>query len=497
MNEHSFNATNLSELPSKLLRSQALIDGRWVDANDGKRILVSDPATGETVGVVPSLGVAETKLAIDAAERAFATWRNVSAYARSAILRRWFELIHEHMDDLASILSSEQGKPLQEARDEIALGARYVEWYAEEAKRAYGDSIPSPWPAKRLLVFPQPVGVCAAITPWNFPMSMVTRKVAPALAAGCTVVLKPAEETPLSALALAVLAMEAGLPAGVLNVLTGDPETIGRELSSNRKVRKLSFTGSTEIGRLLMAQSAPTLKKLSLELGGNAPFIVFEDADLPAAIDGLITAKFRNMGQTCISPNRIFVHERVHDAFAAGLVERVRTMKIGAAKDPTFGYGPLISAAALSKVEDHVADALGKGARVLTGGNRLGSIGFFYQPAVLVDVDVSMRLFTEETFGPVAPIILFRTDDEVVKLANDSEYGLAAYFYSRDLARIFKVGEALECGMVGVNTGFLTTEVAPFGGIKQSGMGREGGWQGMAEFMVTKYMCLDIAGGAA
>ena len=392
-------------------------------------------------------------------------------------------------DDLALILTTEQGKPLAEAKGEIAIGAAYVEWFAEEARRVYGDVIPTIANDRRLIVVKEPVGVCAAITPWNFPASMITRKVAPALAAGCTVVIKPAEATPYSALALAELAHRAGFPPGVLNVVTGDAPAIGGEMCANPTVRKLSFTGSTEVGRLLMKQVAPTVKKISLELGGNAPFVVFDDADLDAAAEGAIIAKYRNAGQTCVCTNRFFVHDRVYDAFAAKLVERVKALKVGPGTEPGVTQGPLIDAAAVEKVEAHIADATARGARVVTGGRRHALAGTFFEPTVLTGVTASMQIFREETFGPVAPLIRFSTDAEVIELANDTEYGLASYFYSRDIGRIWRVAEALEYGMVGVNTGLITTEVAPFGGVKQSGLGREGSMYGIDEFVQVKYVC--------
>ncbi len=432
-----------------LLRQQCYVDGKWLDADDGATHGVSNPATGRAIGTVPRFMGGETRRAIEAADRAWPAWRDKTAKERAAILRKWYELLLAHVDDLALILTSEQGKPLAESKGEIQIGAAYVEWFAEEAKRIYGDVIPTIGNDRRLVVVKQPVGVCAAITPWNFPCSMITRKVAPALAAGCTVVIKPAEATPFSALALAELAHRAGFPPGVLNVITGKASAIGGEMCANPTVRKLSFTGSTEIGRLLMQQVAPTVKKISLELGGNAPFIVFDDADLDAAAEGAIISKYRNAGQTCVCANRLFVHEKVYDAFAAKLAERVKALKVGPGTDAGVTQGPLINAAAVTKVEEHIADATSHGARVVTGGKRHALGGTFYEPTVLADVTADMLIFREETFGPVAPLIKFSTDAEVIELANRTEFGLASYFYSRDIGRIWRVAEALEYGMVG------------------------------------------------
>jgi len=480
----------LSLKDTKLFRDQCYVDGAWTGADSKKTFAVHNPATGEVLGGVPDLGVAETKRAIEAAERALPGWRAKTGKERAAILRRWNDLIVANLDDLALILTTEQGKPLAEAKGEIQIGAAYVEWFAEEAKRIYGETIPTPWADRRIVVIKQPVGVCAAITPWNFPHSMITRKVAPALAAGCTVVLKPAEQTPYSALALAELAERAGFPKGVLNILTGDAPSIGGELCANPAVRKLSFTGSTEVGRLLMRQSAPTVKKISLELGGNAPFIVFDDADLDAAAEGAMVSKYRNSGQTCVCANRLFVHDKVYDAFAAKLVEKVKALQVSPGTEAGATQGPLIDAQALAKVEEHVADAAKGGARVLTGGRRHARGGTFYEPTVLADVQPGMKVFREETFGPIAPLFRFRTDAEVIELANRTEYGLAAYFYSRDIGRVWRVAEALDYGMVGVNSGLITTEVAPFGGVKQSGLGREGSKYGCEEFVEVKYICM-------
>ncbi|MEO5765995.1 MAG: NAD-dependent succinate-semialdehyde dehydrogenase [Casimicrobiaceae bacterium] len=472
-----------------LLHQQCYVDGQWCDADDGATHTVANPATGRAIGTVPRFMGGETRRAIEAAERAWPAWRDKTAKERAAVLRKWYELMLAHVDDLALILTSEQGKPLAESKGEVSIGAAYVEWFAEEARRIYGDVIPTIGNDRRLVVVKQPVGVCAAITPWNFPCSMITRKVAPALAAGCTVVIKPAEATPFSALALAELAHRAGFPPGVLNVLTGKASAIGGEMCANPKVRKLSFTGSTEIGRLLMQQVAPTIKKISLELGGNAPFIVFDDADLDAAAEGAIISKYRNAGQTCVCANRLFVHDKVYDAFAAKLAARVKALKVGPGTEPDVAQGPLINADAVTKVEEHVADATSRGARIVTGGRRHALGGTFYEPTVLADVTPDMLIFREETFGPVAPLIRFSTDAEVVELANRTEFGLASYFYSRDIGRIWRVAEALDYGMVGINTGLITTEVAPFGGVKQSGIGREGSKYGIEEYVEVKYVC--------
>ncbi len=472
-----------------LLRQRCYVDGQWIDADDRGSIPVVDPALNLPIGTAPVFHAGETRRAIDAANRALPAWRAKTAKERSAILRAWHDLMLANVDDLAQILTAEQGKPLAEARGEVTIGAAYVEWFAEEAKRVYGDVIPTIGNDRRLVVIKEPVGVCAAITPWNFPCSMITRKVSPALAAGCTVVIKPAEATPFSAFALAELAHRAGFPPGVLNVITGDARSIGGEMCSNATVRKLSFTGSTEVGRLLMKQVAPTIKKISLELGGNAPFIVFDDADLDAAAEGAIISKYRNSGQTCVCANRLFVHENVYDAFAAKLGEKVRALKVGRGTESGVTQGPLINADAVAKVEEHLADATSHGARILTGGKRHPLGGTFFEPTVLTGVTPQMQIFREETFGPVAPLISFKDDAEVIELANRTEFGLASYFYSRDIGRIWRVAEALEYGMVGVNTGLITTEVAPFGGMKQSGLGREGSKYGVEEFVEVKYVC--------
>ncbi|MFC5299764.1 NAD-dependent succinate-semialdehyde dehydrogenase [Azospira restricta] len=475
-----------------LLRTSAYVDGRWEAADDGASFAVTDPASGEKIGEVPQMGARETARAILAADAALPGWRAKTAKERAALLRRWFELIVAHSDDLATLITAECGKPLAEAKGEVAYGAAFVEWFAEEAKRAYGETIPPVAGDKRLLTIKQPIGVCAAITPWNFPLAMITRKVAPAIAAGCTVVIKPAEQTPLTALALARLAHEAGLPPGVVNVVTGDPVAIGGELTASPVVRHLSFTGSTEVGRLLMAQCAPTIKKLSLELGGNAPFIVFDDADLDAAVDGLIVAKYRNTGQTCVCANRVLVQSGVYEEFAAKLAAKVAALKVGPGSEPGVVQGPLIDAAGLAKVEAHLADAVAHGARVLTGGKRHARGGTFFEPTVLAGVTHRMLVAREETFGPVAPLFAFDTEAQAIEMANATEFGLAAYFYSRDVGRVFRVGEALEYGMVGVNTGLISNEVAPFGGVKQSGIGREGSKYGLEEYLEIKYLCLAV-----
>nr|WP_315221265.1 NADP-dependent succinate-semialdehyde dehydrogenase [uncultured Duganella sp.] len=473
-----------------LLRQQAYIDGVWSDADNGETHPVTNPATGEQIGTVPRMGAAETRRAIDAANAAWPAWRKKTAKERAAILRKWNDLILENTDDLALLMTAEQGKPLTESRGEVAYGASFIEWFGEEAKRVAGETLASPWPDRRLLVTKEPIGVCAAITPWNFPIAMITRKAGPALAAGCPMVLKPAEATPYCALALAELAGRAGVPPGVFSVLTGASRDIGGEMTSNPIVRKLTFTGSTAIGRLLMEQSAPTIKKLSLELGGNAPFIVFDDADLDAAVEGAIASKYRNAGQTCVCANRLYVQDRVYEQFAEKLVAAVEKLKVGNGVDEGVTQGPLIDEKAVQKVEEHVADALSKGGRLLTGGKRHALGHSFFQPTVIADIGKDMLVASEETFGPLAPLFRFKTDEEVIALANDTEFGLASYFYSRDIGRIWRVAEGLECGIVGVNTGLISNEVAPFGGVKQSGLGREGSHHGIDEFLVVKYICL-------
>jgi len=474
----------------ELLRSHAYVGGAWVDAASGATLSVIDPANAEQVGTVPAMGEGEAYQAVSAAEAAWPAWRAATAKERAVVLQRWFRLMIEHQDDLALIMTREQGKPLDEARAEIGYAASFIEWFAEEAKRVSGDTLPVIQHGKRMLVIKQPIGVCAAITPWNFPSAMITRKAGAALAAGCTMVVKPAEQTPLSALALAVLAQRAGIPAGVFNVVTGDPVAIGRVLTGSPVVRKLSFTGSTEVGRLLMRQSAETVKKISLELGGNAPFIVFDDADIDAAVAGAMASKYRNAGQTCICANRILVQDDVHDAFADKLAAKARDLKVGAGTEPGVEQGPLIDPPALEKVEAHVADAVGKGARILVGGSRHALGGTFFQPTVITGITPQMRIAREETFGPVAPLMRFATEAEAIRIANDTESGLAAYCYSRDVARVFRVAEALEFGMIGVNTGAMSNEVAPFGGMKQSGIGREGSSYGIEEYLEIKYVCI-------
>lgn len=474
-----------------LLRHQAYIDGQWCDAPDGAVTEIFNPANGESLGHVPNLGAAETRRAIEAAQAAQPAWRALTAKERAARLRKWYELMLANQEDLAQIMTAEQGKPLAEARGEVLYAASFIEWFAEEAKRVYGDTIPGHQADKRLIVTKEPVGVTAAITPWNFPAAMITRKVGPALAAGCAMALKPAPQTPFSALALAVLAERAGIPAGLFSVLPADAERsreVGAELCANPIVRKLSFTGSTGVGIKLMEQCAPTLKKLSLELGGNAPFIVFEDADLDAAVEGALVAKYRNAGQTCVCANRLYVHEAVYDAFAEKLAAAVAKLRVGPGDEAGVVIGPLIDANAVAKVQSHLADALENGAKVLQGGKALG--GNFFAPTVLVDVTPDMRVAREETFGPLAPLFRFRDEAEVVRQANDTEFGLAGYFYTRDLGRTFRVAEALEYGMVGINTGLISNEVAPFGGMKASGLGREGSKYGLDEYLEIKYLCL-------
>jgi len=475
---------------SHLFREACYVDGQWIQANSGQTISVDNPATGEIIGTVPKLGAAETRQAIDAANRAFPAWSKKTAKERAVILRRWFDLMMQNQEDLARLMTLEQGKPLAESKGEVAYAAAFLEWFGEEAKRIYGDTIPQHQPDKRIVVIKQPIGVVACITPWNFPLAMITRKAGPALGAGCTVVIKPASQTPFSALALAELAERAGVPKGVLNIVTGSAKEIGAELTGNPLVRKLSFTGSTEIGKVLMAQCAGTIKKLSLELGGNAPFIVFDDADLDAAVEGAIASKYRNTGQTCVCTNRVLVQESVYDAFAAKLAVAVKALKPAPGLETGATQGPLIDDVAVQKVESHIRDAQSKGAKILVGGHRHSLGGRFFEPTVLTDVTPQMAVAREETFGPVAPLFRFKTEAEAIALANDTEFGLAAYFYGRDLARVWRVAEALEYGIVGINTGLISTEVAPFGGVKESGLGREGSKYGVDEFVEIKYLCI-------
>ncbi|MDA8430310.1 MAG: NADP-dependent succinate-semialdehyde dehydrogenase [Geobacteraceae bacterium] len=473
-----------------LFRQQCYINGNWLTADRGTHIDVTNPATGEILGTIPGMGADETQRAIQGAEAALPGWRAKTAKERSIILRRWFDLILANQEDLAIIMTAEQGKPLAEARGEIAYAASFIEWFAEEAKRVYGDTIPGHAPDKRIVVLKEPIGVCAAITPWNFPAAMITRKAAPALAAGCTMVVKPATATPFSALALAELGERAGIPAGVFSVVTGSARAIGGEMTANPIVRKLTFTGSTEIGKELMAQCAATVKKVSLELGGNAPFIVFDDADLDAAVEGAMASKYRNTGQTCVCTNRLIVQDGIYDVFSEKLAEAVARMRVGNGLLGDFQQGPLIDMTAVEKVEEHIADAVAKGARIVLGGKRHELGGSFFQPTILADVTPGMLVAREETFGPLAPLFRFKSDDEAIRMANDTEFGLASYFYSRDINRIWRVAEALEYGMVGINTGLVSTEVAPFGGMKQSGIGREGSKYGIEEFIEVKYLCI-------
>jgi succinate-semialdehyde dehydrogenase/glutarate-semialdehyde dehydrogenase len=478
---------------SRLFRQACYIDGSWIEMGAeaaGSVIEVDNPATGEIVGTVPRLGRTETRKAIAAAARAFPAWRRKTAKERALVMRRWFDLMMANQEDLARLMTTEQGKPLAEARGEVAYAASFLEWFGEEAKRVYGDTIPAHQPDKRIVVVKEPIGVVACITPWNFPLAMITRKAGPAIASGCTVVLKPASQTPFSALALAELAERAGVPPGVLNIITGTASEIGGELTSNPVVRKLSFTGSTETGKVLMAQCASTVKKLSLELGGNAPFIVFDDADLDAAVEGAITSKYRNTGQTCVCANRLLVQDTVYDRFAAKLADAVGKLKPAPGLEAGATQGPLIDDKAVEKVESHIADAMSKGAKVLVGGKRHALGGRFFEPTILIDVTPAMAVAREETFGPVAPLFRFTAEADAIALANDTEFGLAAYFYGRDVGRIWRVAEALEYGIVGINTGLISTEVAPFGGVKESGLGREGSKYGLEEFLEIKYLCL-------
>ena len=475
---------------SSLLRQQCYVDGAWIDSDGGDTIEVTNPATGEVLATVPKLGAAETRRAIEAADAAWGPWRAKTAKERANILRTWFNLMIDNTDDLGVLMTAEQGKPLAESKGEVVYAASFIEWFAEEAKRVYGDTIPPHGADKRIVVIKEPIGVVAAITPWNFPAAMITRKCAPALAAGCPVIIKPATATPLSALALAELAERAGMPKGVLNVVTGNAGDIGGELTSNRTVRKLSFTGSTEVGKMLMAQCALTVKKTSMELGGNAPFIVFDDADLDAAIAGAMASKYRNTGQTCVCANRLYIQDSIYDDFTSRLAQAVSGLKVGDGLKGETHQGPLIDMKAVEKIEDHVKDAVDKGARIVAGGQRHELGGTFYKPTILADVTQDMKVAREETFGPVAPLFRFKDDEEVISLANDTEFGLAAYFYGRDIGRVWKTAEALEYGIIGINEGIISTEVAPFGGMKESGIGREGSKYGIDEFVEIKYLCM-------
>ena len=482
--------TTIALTEPALFREQCYVNGGWLDARGGGSIEVDNPATREVIGTVPALGAAETRAAIEAADAAWSGWRSRPAKDRARLMRRWFELMMAHQEDLAVLMTSEQGKPLAESRGEIAYAASFIEWFAEESKRVYGDVINHPQPGKRIVVLKQPIGVVATITPWNFPAAMITRKCAPALAAGCPVVIRPASQTPFSALALAELADRAGIPPGVVNVVTGPSGPMGAELTSNPTVRKLSFTGSTEIGKLLMSQCASTVKKVSLELGGNAPFIVFHDADLDAAVVGAMASKYRNAGQTCVCANRLLVQDGVYEAFAAKMAAAVAGLRVGDGLEEGTQQGPLIDMRAVEKVEEHIADAVGKGATVAVGGGRHARGGSFFEPTLLTGVTTAMAVAREETFGPVAPLFRFSSEDEAIRMANDTEFGLAAYFYSRDVGRIWRVSEGLEYGIVGVNEGIISNEVAPFGGVKESGIGREGSKYGMDDFVEIKYLCM-------
>ncbi len=492
MNAPTAPVASLNLKDPKLFRQQCYIDGQWQDAEGGKTLAVTNPATGQTIGTVPNMAAAETRRAIEAANAAWPAWRAKAAKERTGILRKWAELMLANQEDLAVIMTVEQGKPLVESRGEIAYAASFIEWFAEEGRRAYGDTIPGHQADRRIVVLKQPVGVCAAITPWNFPAAMITRKVGPALAVGCTMVSKPASATPFSALALAELAGRAGVPKGVFSVVTGSSGGIGGEMTSSALVRKITFTGSTAVGKKLIAQAASTVKKVSMELGGNAPFVVFDDADLDAAADGAIASKYRNAGQTCVCANRILVQESVYDAFAAKLVERVKKFKVGNGLEPGVTIGPLIDMAAVEKVEEHVSDAVAKGAKVLLGGKRHPLGGLFFEPTILAAVTPAMRVTCEETFGPVAPLFRFKTEEEAIRMSNDTEFGLASYFYSRDLSRVWRVAEGLEYGIVGINTGLISTAEAPFGGMKESGLGREGSKYGIDEYLETKYLCVAV-----
>ena len=492
MNAPNAPIASLKLKDPKLFRQQCYLAGEWVNADSGKTVPVTNPATGEILGTVPNMGAAETRRAIEAANAAWPAWRAKTAKERSSILRKWADLAMANQEDLALIMTAEQGKPLVESRGEIAYAASFIEWFAEEARRVYGDTIPGHQADKRIVVLKQPIGVSAAITPWNFPAAMITRKAGPALAVGCPMVVKPASATPFSALALAELAERAGVPKGVFSVVTGSSSAIGGEMTSNPIVRKLSFTGSTATGRVLLQQCASTIKKTSMELGGNAPFIVFDDADLDAAADGAIASKYRNTGQTCVCANRILVQDKVYNAFADKLAQRVAKFKVGNGVEPGVNIGPLIDAAAVKKVEEHISDAVAKGAKVVVGGKRHSLGGLFFEPTILADVNSTMKVTTEETFGPVAPLFRFKTEEEAIRMANDTEFGLAAYFYARDLGRVWRVAEGLESGMVGINTGLLSTTEAPFGGVKESGLGREGSKYGIDEYLEIKYLCVAV-----
>ena len=475
---------------ARLLRQQCYVDGQWIDADSKETFKVSNPADSSVIGTMPKFGRNETRRAIEAANAAYPAWRALTGKERAAILRRWFDLIIANADDLAIIMTTEQGKPLSEAKGEIVYSASFIEWFGEEAKRIYGDTIPQNVRGRRIVVTKEPIGVVAAITPWNFPSAMITRKVGPALAAGCTVVCRPASQTPYSATALAELAVRAGVPKGVFNVVTGSAGEMGAELTSNPIVRKLSFTGSTEIGKLLMEQCAGTVKKVSMELGGNAPFIVFDDADLDAAVQGAIASKYRNTGQTCVCANRLLVQEGVYEAFSQKLIEAVGKLKVGNGMEAGVNQGPLIDLKAVEKMEEHISDAVAKGAKVVSGGKRHALGGSFFQPTVITGVTPEMKVAREETFGPLAPLFMFKTEAEAIKMANDTEFGLASYFYSRDIGRVWRVAEALEYGIVGINEGLISTEVAPFGGVKESGVGREGSHYGIEDYLEVKYLCM-------
>lgn len=482
--------TTLHLKDPSLFRTLCHVDGQWIDADSGEQRPVHNPATGEEIGTIPNFGTAETRQAIDAAEKAFLQWRSILAKERGRLLRRWFDLVIENQEDLARILTAEQGKPYKEALSEIVNGAQFIEWFAEEARRAYGETIPAPAHDRRVVVIKQPIGVCAAITPWNFPSTIVTRKVAAALAAGCSIVVRPATETPYSALALGDLATRAGIPAGVFNVITGDPHAMGAELTTNPVVRKLSFTGSTRVGQILMKQSAASVKKLALELGGNAPFIVFDDADIDETVTQAVASKFRNSGQACVGTNRFYVHDAVYDEFASKFVEKVSTLNVGNGADPDVTMGPMVDVAGVEKVESHIEDAVAKGARVLTGGKRHALGGSFFEPTILADVTSDALVTSEETFGPLAPLLRFTDESEVIEAANNTELGLAAYVHSRDIGRVWRLAEQIETGMVGINVGLMANEAVPFGGIKQSGVGREGSHYGLEDYLEVKYICM-------